>query len=126
MAPTRPSSYSSALLGIISSTSYPPIPSLDSLESLLSDLHAQQLLLSAAPVVAQDAAERERVDKKLRKEGKRKRETEEGERAALEANERSMIKLEGYERNKALQAGAMNARTGSPAGVKVKREHTRE
>ncbi|ORY30351.1 histone acetyltransferases subunit 3-domain-containing protein [Naematelia encephala] len=105
-------SYPPLVLSLIQSTSYPPLPSLEELESLRTSLQTPIV----PHVVPSDLEE-----KRLRKEKKRKDREEaeererEKERAALEANERSGARLEALEKAKA-------GRIGSPAGVKVKKE----
>jgi len=105
----RPQSatYPAALLSIISSTTYPPIPDVEELESLLSVLNSQ-----TSNLLTRDE------EKNARKERKRKEREEAEERAALEANERIGMKLEAMERAR------MGRITGSPAGVRVKKERT--
>ena len=92
---------SAYLLSLISSTTYPPLPSLD-----------RALKAQSSALLARDE------EKKARKERKRKEREEAEERAALEANERTGLKLE------AMEKARLGRITGSPAGVRVKKERS--
>lgn len=100
MAPRAPT-----LLSLISSTSYPPLPSVEELEQLRNALEAQ-----AASVAVRSAAVGEDNRKKDKKRKDREA-TDDRERAALAANERSGLALDAVERR----------RMGND-DVKVKRE----
>ncbi len=110
MAP-RPASahYTAYLLSLISSTTYPPLPNLEELEALQSAIQAQSS--SSSPIFRDE-------EKKARKERKRKEREEAEERAALEANEKTGLKLE------ALERARLGRITGSPAVVRIKKERS--
>lgn len=105
----RATPYPSNIHALISSISYPDLPGPSELDALRATLEQQ----SAA--VAAD------LEKKLRREKKRKERDESNypsEAAALEANGRAGMKLEALERAR-LESTAKRA---SPSTVKVKRE----
>ena len=106
MPPRSTPSYTPYLLNLISSTAYPPLPLLEELESLRSSLQIQANNVSAD------------IEKRLRKERKRK-ERDDGEAAALEANEKAGMKLEALERARAEAALAKKAGVG---GSTIKKE----
>lgn len=108
MVPRPPTAaYTAYLLSLISSTTYPPLPNLEELESLHASLQGQSTAL-----LSRDD------EKKARKERKRKEREEAEERAALEANEKTGLKLE------ALERARLGRITGSPAVVPVKKERS--
>ncbi|KAL7420048.1 Transcriptional regulator [Cryptotrichosporon argae] len=123
--PSR-AAYPPVLAGLISSTSYPPLPSLDELESLRVALESQSAAV-AARVAAARADEERRFKKKKQREQRERDERDERderaeadarsererERAAIEANERASYRLEAIERRK---------KEGSAAVAEVKRE----
>ena len=108
MARRPPSASSTAyLLSLISSTAYPPLPSIEDIETLYHSLQAQSLSL-----LSRDE------EKKVRKEQKRRDREEAEERAALEANEKTGLKLE------ALERARLGRIAGSPASVRIKKERS--
>lgn len=120
--------YPAQVLALISSTSYPEVPALAELSALLEIVQSQSSAIAVRTTT--DVSEQERLLKQARKDEKRRRrEAEEAkERAALEANERSREKLEAAEARLGSTSSAQGGarRTHSPAGVKVKRERSRE
>lgn len=107
MAPRAPT-----LLSLITSTSYPPLPSVDELEQLRNALEAQ-----AASIAARNAAANGNDEERRGKKDKKRKDremTDDRERAALAANERSGLALEAVERRRVGQDD-----------VKVKRERGR-
>ncbi len=94
--------YPPSVLALISSTTYPELPSIPDLEALHSTLTAQITAVTnriAASSAHQDAD----TEKKLRKEKRRREKLEEeaaAERVALEANEKAGMRMEAIERNR--------------------------
>ncbi len=112
MVPRQASSQQLAyLLSLVSSTVYPPVPTQEELENLEIALKSQSSSLTLHDEV-----------KKARKERKRKEREEVEERTALEANERTGLKLEAMER---ARQGRL---PGSPitVGMRVKKERSRK
>ncbi|WVO16578.1 hypothetical protein L204_104257 [Cryptococcus depauperatus] len=116
-----------ALLSLIQSSGYPPLPNISDLEQIRSTLIDYSDSISRPIPSPSDEALR------IKKEKKRKeREDEERERAAIEANEKAGLKLEANEKTKLPGSGpsreqAAEKKSGVSAGktspgVKVKRE----
>ncbi|WVR04668.1 hypothetical protein IAU60_001679 [Kwoniella sp. DSM 27419] len=120
----RPSSYPSHILSLINTTSYPPPAQLQDLEAIRSVL-ADHAAAIAARLPDHDGKKKD--EKRKRKE----REDDERERAALEANEKAGMRLEALERARVEHQrkdlgsqGKYRAGTGSPGGVRVKKERS--
>ncbi|WWD21532.1 hypothetical protein CI109_106018 [Kwoniella shandongensis] len=121
MAPRA--TYTPELRSLIESTVYPPVPHISQLEQLRQSLIEQSNALATR--YDADSLKSKKEEKRKRKE----REEEEKERLALEANERAGMRLELLERNRVAQQqkdlGAKGRQgTGSPSGVRVKKERT--
>ncbi|KAK6903692.1 hypothetical protein I203_107197 [Kwoniella mangroviensis CBS 8507] len=117
--PTRPSTYEPHVLSLIQSTSYPPLPSVHSLEEIRGHLldHNKALSAAAAAASGNNLGQSKKEEKRKRKE----REDEERERAALEANEKAGMRLEALER---ARVESQRQKAASPGSVRVKRERT--
>lgn len=113
MAPRPPTIFS-----IMSSTSYPPLPSIDELEQLQNALKAQQVA-AASRLVGMAPAPPEQ-EKRLKKEAKRKdREFDEREKAALAANQRAGAALEVVERRRVDTGGDVKVKNERGEWAKV-------
>ncbi|WVQ98097.1 hypothetical protein IAU59_005219 [Kwoniella sp. CBS 9459] len=123
--PSRPSSYPSTVVSLIQSTSYGSIPSLSVLEDIQATLSEHAAFLASR--LPDSASSSSALGKKDEKRKRKDRDEDDRERAALEANERAGARLEALERARVEhQRGGPHVKgrtgTGSPSGVKIKRE----
>jgi hypothetical protein len=122
-------SYPAAILALVQSTTYPPLPNLEELELL------RQALTEQIAPTSSGATPLNRLEKKEKRKGdeaaiEREKVRDDRQRVALEANEKSGARLEAIERARiehASHATASSKTKGSPApgsgqGQKVKRE----
>ncbi len=98
------------LFGLVQSTTYPPLPTIEELEQLSNTLKAQRTAAKARLAnMAPPEEERPTLKKQKRKD---REQTDERERAALAANQRAGAALEVVERR----------RVDTSADIKVKHE----